>query len=128
MSIEFKAIRRRNPQNTQEEKLKFYPQICNTEKVDLDKMCNDISRTTSLNPLAIKQVLLALEYQIPEYIEKGYSVEIKGIGTIYPSIKGLPSETEKEVNTKKIVKAYLNFRPAKRLKEAIRQVSFKRVK
>ena len=91
-------------------------------------MCRDISNTTSLNPLAIKQVLIALEFQIPKYIEQGYSVEIHGIGTIYPSIKGLPSETEKEVNAKKIEKAYLNFRPAKLLKRAIRFVDFKKAK
>ena len=63
MCIEFKAIRRRNPQNTKENKLKFYPQVCNTKKIDLDQMCKDISNTTSLNPLAIKQVLIALEFQ-----------------------------------------------------------------
>ena len=57
MSIEFKAIKRRNPQNSKEQKPKFYPHVCNTQKIDLDKMCKDISDTTSLDPFAIKQVL-----------------------------------------------------------------------
>lgn len=126
MSVEFKAIKRRNPLNNKEETQKFYPQICNTEKIDTDRICHDISKTTSLNPIAIKQVLVALECQLPFYIENGCSVDIKGIGTIYPAIKGLPSENEQEVNFKKIEKAYLNFRPAKRLKQAIKHVENKR--
>ncbi|MDQ2177178.1 DNA-binding domain-containing protein [Marinifilum sp. D714] len=128
MSIEFKALPIRNPNLRKNAKAKYYPQICRTRKIDIEKMCNDISRNTSLNEHAIRHVLFALESQIANYMEEGYSVDIPGIGIIYPSISGEPSDTPEGVKADKIKKVNIKFRPAKRLKQAIKHVEFKKVK
>jgi len=128
MSIEFKALSIHNPNLRKNEKPKYYPQICRTKKIDIKKMCKDISRNSSLNEHAIRHVLFALESQIADYLKKGCSIDIPGIGTIYPSISGEPSETPEEVRSDKIKKVNINFRPAKRLKEAIKHAEFKKVK
>lgn len=85
MAIEFKAIQINNPQINKKQEAKFYPRIYNTKKIDLEKMCTDICRNTSLNALTIKHVLIAVEYQIESYVESGHSIELPGIGIIYPS-------------------------------------------
>lgn len=61
-------------------------------------------------------------------MKEGYSVDIPGIGSIYPSISGELSDTSGEVKADKIKKVNINFRPAKRLKEAIKHLEFKKVK
>lgn len=128
MSIEFKVLPMINPNLKSDQKPKYYPRICNTKKITLEKMCKDISKNSSLNELTIKHVLLALEYQIADYLKEGYSVNLPGIGIIYPSISGEPSDSPENVTPDKIKKANINFRPAKGLKQAIRQVRFKKVK
>ncbi|MDE5421151.1 HU family DNA-binding protein [Ancylomarina sp. DW003] len=127
MTIEFKAVQINNPQINKKQEAKFYPRIYNTQKIDLEKMCTDICRSTSLNALTIKHVLVAMEYQIADYMQNGNSVNLPGIGTIYPSISGNPSETIEEVNADDIKKVNINFRPSKKLKKAVRLVKFKKV-
>ncbi|WP_425593914.1 hypothetical protein [Marinifilum flexuosum] len=51
-----------------------------------------------------------------------------GVGTIFPSISGEQSNTSTEVKADKIKEVNIKFSPAKRLKQAIKHVAFRKAK
>ena len=127
MSIEFKAVRRPRPGVKNGKDYKYYPQIYNTKKVDFETLVRDITSRSSLNEVTVVHVVTALEYYIADCLTEGRSVELPGIGVIYPSIKGTSADTAKQVSKKNITNVHINFRPGKRLKKAIKQADLKKV-
>nr|WP_321450796.1 HU family DNA-binding protein [uncultured Carboxylicivirga sp.] len=127
MAIEITSKIFKNSLNKATKKPKYYPSVAHAKKIEFEKLCDDISSQSSLNAVHIQHVLLALRFQIENYLENGYRVELPGIGIFFPSVTGVPSNTPEEVNKKKIKNIKLHFRPANNLKKALQRAPCKMV-
>lgn len=124
--IEFKAVANKSNLQNDEQKTLYYPRVCNSIKIEPDRLIKDLCQNSSLNPISAKHVLFGLEYLLEEYMKRGYRVELPGIGIISPSIKGTPAESPSKLSSRNITSTHINFIANKRLKNALKKVDFKK--
>jgi len=125
MSVKFKAVSRKNPQDLTAPE-KFYARAIADGEVDLDTLAQMISDQNTVTETDCYAVLIALEKNIISELEQGRIVKLGRLGTFQVGISsdGLP--TAYEVTSNSIVKTRINFRPGKKMKAFLKTVTFKK--
>jgi predicted histone-like DNA-binding protein len=126
MSISFKAVKRPTPGIKNTGKGLWYPTICDREKIDLNRILDDLQTRHNIHRATTIHVLKALEYYVAEKLKDGHSIHLDTFGILAPTLEGTPSETEKKVTAKNIRKVNIRFRAGKTLREALQSVSFQK--
>lgn len=81
MSLKYKVVQLVNPAKREEPK-KFYAQLAESGRVDLDEIANSISETsTTVSHIDVHAVLLALTDELLKRLERGESVHIGKLTT-----------------------------------------------
>lgn len=124
--MKFKVVQKTNPQNVTAEK-KWYAQIVTDGEVSMQELVDEIEKFSALSEPDIRGVIIALENVVQKKLAEGKIVRFEQLGTLYPSLSSDPSDTEDGVTSANIKNVRVNYRPGKRIIDAMRNVTKKRV-
>lgn len=127
MAILFTAVGITNPVQTDAPML-YYPRAIQTDEIDLETLSEHISQSTTLTEADCQAVIYALVHNISKELQQGKIVRLGHLGSFQISIKGTPSPTPGEVNSKNIESASIIYRPGKRFKDMLKKLEFIRKK
>ena len=125
MSVKFKAVHRRNPMDSAAAE-KFYAKAIADGEVDLDTLAQMISDQNTVTEADCYAVLISLEKNIITELSQGRIVKLGRLGTFQVSISSEGMPTAEEVSSSAIIKTRINFRPGKRMRSFLKDVSFKK--
>lgn len=124
--MKYKVVQKTNPQNVTAEK-KWYAQIVTDGEVSMQELVDEIEKFSALSEPDIRGVIIALENVVQKKLAEGKIVRFEQLGTLYPSLSSDPSDTEDGVTSANIKNVRVNYRPGKRIIDAMRNVTKKRV-
>ena len=125
MAIKFKTQSRKNPQDLTAPE-KFYAAAIADGDVDLDRLAELISYQCTVTETDCYAVLLALEHNIIGELGQGRIVKLGRLGNFQVGISSKGSDTAAEVAASAITKSRILFRPGKKLRSMLNDVSFKK--
>ena len=125
MAIKFKTQSRKNPQDLTAPE-KFYAAAIADGNVDLDRLAELISYQCTVTETDCYAVLLALEHNIIGELGQGRIVKLGRLGNFQVGISSKGSDTASEVSATTITKSRILFRPGKKLRSMLNDVSFKK--
>ena len=125
MAIKYKVLPRKNPQDLLAPE-KFYASAIADGDVDLDRLAELISYQCTVTETDCYAVLLALEHNIIGELGQGRIVKLGRLGNFQVGISSEGKETAAEVSSTAITKSRILFRPGKRLRSMLSEVSFKK--
>ena len=125
MPIKFKTQSRKNPQDLTAPE-KYYAAAVADGNVDLDRLAELISYQCTVTETDCYAVLLALEHNIIGELGQGRIVKLGRLGNFQVCISSKGSDTAAEVSATAITKSRILFRPGKKLRSMLNDVSFKK--
>jgi len=125
MAIKYKVLPRKNPQDTTAPE-KFYAAAIADGNVDLDRLAELISYQCTVTETDCYAVLMALEHNIIGELGQGRIVKLGRLGNFQVGISSTGSETAADVSATSITKSRILFRPGKKLRSMLSEISFKR--
>lgn len=125
--MKFKAVEKINPQKPDEPK-KWYAQIVTDGEASVDEIVKEIEKFSALSEPDIRGVIIGLENVIQSKLADGKIVRFDRLGSLYPSLSSAPSDTEEGVTAANIKSVKVNYRPGKRIMDAMINVQKKKVK
>lgn len=125
MAIKFKILPRKNPQDLSAPE-KFYATAIADGTVDLDRLASLISYQSTLTEIDCYAVLLALEHNIIDELSQGRIVQLGRLGNFQVGLSSAGSDTAEEVSATAIRNTRILFRPGKKLRAMLSDVSFKK--
>lgn len=125
MSVKYKVLPRKNPQDITAPE-KFYAAAIADGEVDLDKLAEQISYQCTVTESDCYAVLLSLERNIISELEQGRIVKLGRLGNFQIGLSSEGKETSEEVSVSAIKKARILFRPGKRLRLLLNDLSFRK--
>jgi predicted histone-like DNA-binding protein len=125
MAIKYKVLPRKNPQDLLAPE-KFYASAIADGDVDLDRLAELISYQCTVTETDCYAVLLALEHNIIGELGQGRIVKLGRLGNFQVGISSEGKDTAAEVSSTAIRKSRILFRPGKRLRSMLSEVSFKK--
>ena len=126
MSVKFKVVSRRNPQDIAAPE-KFYANAIGDGETDLDVLARAISIQCTVTEADCYAVLVSLESNIINELEQGRIVKLGRVGSFQVGISSEGKVTAEEVNSNAIIKNRIRFRPGKRLRSFLKDVTYKKV-
>ncbi|MBA4275984.1 HU family DNA-binding protein [Flavobacterium sp.] len=125
MAIKFKPQSRKNPQDLTAPE-KFYAAAVADGNVDLDRLAELISYQCTVTETDCYAVLLALEHNIIGELGQGRIVKLGRLGNFQVGISSKGSDSAAEVSATTITKSRILFRPGKKMRSMLSDVSFKK--
>lgn len=125
--MKFKAVEKINPRKPEEPR-KWYAQIVTDGETTIDEIVKEIEKFSALSDPDIHGVIIGLENVVQDKLAAGKIVRFERLGSLYPSLSSGPSDTEEEVTAENIKQVKVNFRPGKRILDAMRSVQKRKVK
>ena len=125
MAIKYKVLPRKNPQDLLAPE-KFYASAIADGDVDLDRLAELFSYQCTVTETDCYAVLLALEHNIIGELGQGRIVKLGRLGNFQVGLSSEGKETAAEVSSNAITKSRILFRPGKRLRSMLSEVSFKK--
>ena len=125
MPIKFKTQSRKNPQDLTAPE-KFYATAIADGNVDLDRLAELISYQCTVTETDCFAVLMALEHNIIGELSQGRIVKLGRLGNFQVGISTTGSDTAAEVSATAITKSRILFRPGKKLRSMLNDVTFKK--
>lgn len=124
MSVFYKVVRRRNPQDS-EMPDKFYAKNVAMGEITVGKLTERIARISTASRGDIFLVLTALVDEVADCLENGQTVRLGELGSMRLSVSSSGEEELSKVSAQNIRKARIIFTPGVGLKERIGRVNFK---
>lgn len=125
MSIKFKILPRRNPQDITAPR-KFYAAAVADGSADLDRLAALISYQCTVTESDCYAVLLALEHNVISELGEGRIVKLGRLGNFQVGVSSEGKTTAEEVNASAITKNRILFRPGKRMRALLDSVSYRK--
>ena len=125
MSIKYKVLPRKNPRDIAAPE-KFYAAAIADGETDLDKLAEQISYQCTVTESDCYAVLLSLERNIISELEQGRIVKLGRLGNFQIGVSSQGKDTAAEVTSGAIVKTRILFRPGKRLRSLLKDLSFRK--
>ena len=125
MSVKYKVLPRKNPQDLLAPE-KFYAAAIADGETDLDKLAEQISYQSTVTESDCYAVLLSLERNIISELEQGRIVKLGRLGNFQIGVSSEGKDTAAEVTSGAIVKTRILFRPGKRLRSLLKDLSFRK--
>ena len=125
MSVKYKVLPRKNPQDLLAPE-KFYAAAIADGETDLDKLAEQISYQCTVTESDCYAVLLSLERNIISELEQGRIVKLVRLGNFQKGVSSEGKDTAAEVTSGAIVKTRILFRPGKRLRSLLKDLSFRK--
>lgn len=125
MAIKFKILQRKNPRDISAPE-KYYAAAIADGDVNLDRLAELISYQCTVTETDCYAVLLALEHNIIGELGQGRIVKLGRLGNFQVGISSKGSDTAADVSVATITKSRILFRPGKKLRSMLNDVSFKK--
>ena len=125
MSVKFKAVSRKNPQDLTAPE-KFYARAIADGEVNLDTLAQMISDQNTVTETDCYAVLISLEKNIIAELAQGRIVKLGRLGTFQVGVSSEGETTAEEVASTSIIKSRINFRPGKRMQIFLKTVTYKK--
>ena len=126
MSIKFKVLPRKNPQDLLAPE-KFYAAAIGDGETDLETLAEMISYQCTVTESDCYAVLLSLEHNIVKQLEQGRIVKLGRLGNFQVGISSEGMTTAAEVSAAAITKNRILFRPGKKLRRLLSEMSYRKV-
>lgn len=126
MAIKYKVLPRKNPQDLLAPE-KFYASAIADGEVDLDRLAELISYQCTVTETDCYAVLKALEHNIIGELGQGRIVKLGWLGNFQVGISSEGKAVAEEVSSMAVTKKRILFRPGKKLRSMLNEISFKKV-
>lgn len=128
MPIKFKVVKRAQSGVKGGGLAKYQAVATGRDMIDTYELARIISERCTLRTSDVRGVLVALSELIPEMLLNGLSVQLQDIGILSTSLDCPLKDTPEVINEYTIKGLRVQFRADKRLKDLLRDCSFKRDK
>lgn len=125
MAVKYKVLPRKNPQDAMAPE-KYYAAAIADGDVDLDRLAELISYQCTVTASDCYAVLLSLEHNIIGELGQGRIVKLGRLGNFQVGISSVGKDTESEVSANAITKSRILFRPGKKLRTMLNDLSFRK--
>ena len=125
MSIKYKTIERKNPQDRTLD-AKYYAAVVANGSVDFETLAEMISEQSALSESDCLALLNILEVNIIRELKQGRIVRLGKLGNFQISLSSKGFETEGEVSAEGITNTRILFRPAVKLRTMLKNLKFSR--
>lgn len=128
MSIKYTVIERGEPGVAGGGKKKWYAQVKTDGETTIDDLVDEIEKFSALSEADIRGVIIALENVIQKELANGKIIRLDKLGSFYPSLSSEGAVSEAEFNVSLIKGAKVNYRPGKRINDALSVATFTKEK
>ncbi|WP_421752747.1 HU family DNA-binding protein [Croceimicrobium sp.] len=125
MSVQFKVIQRKNPQDFSAAPL-HYALAVRGQKVDLDGLSALISDGSTVRQNDVYAVLIGMVNAIIHELQNGRVVQLGKLGSFAISISAEGRQSDEEVTAATIKKSRILYRPQKELQDMLKTLKFER--
>ena len=125
MSVKYKVLPKKNPRDLVAPE-KYYANAIGDGEVNLDTLAEMISYQCTVTESDCYAVLISLEKNIISELGQGRIVKLGRLGNFQIGISSEGKETPEEVNASSITKTRVLFRPGKRLRSLLNDLSFRK--
>lgn len=127
MPIKYNVIERGQPGVAGGGDKKWYAVAVNDGEITTDDLSKQIEKFSALSEADIRGVIIALENVIQENLANGKIIRLDKLGSFYPSLSSNGAETKEKFDASLIKNAKVNYRPGKRISDALKTATFKKV-
>lgn len=128
MSIKYKLTQRGEPGVRGGGTKKWYAIMATDGELTIDDLTKSIERFSALSEADIRGVIIALENVIQDALANSKIVRLEKLGSLYPGISSSGTDKKEDFNAKtNIRRTKVNYRPGKRISDAIKNAGFQRV-
>ena len=127
MSIKYKVVEKAEPGVVGGGVKKWYAAAINDGELAIDDLVSQIEKFSALSEADIRGVIIALENVIQEGLANGKIIRLDKLGSFYPSLSSGSSLTQEDFTSSLIKGAKVNYRPGKRISDALRTATFKKI-
>ena len=126
MSVLFKSVKRKNPQDITAPE-KYYAMAIANGTTDLKQLATMVATQSTVSAADCYAVLIALEANIITEMQQGKIVRLGEIGSFQLGISALGKDTIEEVTVSSIKKAKINFRPGEGLRNMLKTLTYTKI-
>ncbi len=126
MSVKFKVLPRKNPRDLEAPE-KFYAAAIADGEVDLEGLAQMIAYQCTVTDSDCYAVLIALEHNIVNELKQGRIIKLGRLGNFQVGLSSDGKDFSEDVTASSIRKNRVLFRPGKRLRSMLRDVSYRKV-
>lgn len=128
MSIKYRVVEKTEPGVTGGGTKKWYATVKADGELTIDDLVGQIENFSSLSEADIRGVIIALENVIQKELTNGKIIRLDKLGSFSPSLSSNGASTEQDFNSSFIKEAKVNYRPGKRISDALKIATFTKVK
>ena len=114
--MQYKVVTRKNPINKTK---KFYPALVSPQPVDKTKIIERIEKRCTLASADVKAVLDALEVELIDCLQEGWSVRLGDFGSFRVSLRTKGKDKPEDVQAEHILSTHVVFTPSTRIRRAL---------
>lgn len=126
MSIKYKLIEKAEPGIPGGGIKKWYASIITDGELTIDDLTKQIEKFSSLSEADIRGVIIALENVIQQQLTDGKIIRLDKLGSFYPSLSSEGVFQKEDFTVSKIKWAKVNYRPGKRINNALQTATFRK--
>jgi len=127
MPIKYNVIEKTQPGIAGGGTKKWYATVANDGELTVDDITKQIEKFSALSEADIRGVIIALENVIQDSLANGKIIRLDKLGSFYPSLSSSGAATEEEFDVSFIRGARVNYRPGKRISNALKTAVFKKI-
>lgn len=128
MPIKYTVIERGEPGVTGGGTKRWYAQVKTEGEMSIDDLVKEIEKFSALSEADIRGVIIALENVIQKELANSKIIRLDKLGSFYPSLSSGGAESEDKFNVNLIKGAKVNYRPGKRITDALNTATFTKEK
>lgn len=125
MSVKFQVVPRKNPRDLEAPE-KFYAAAIADGEVDLERLAEMIAYQCTVTDSDCYAVLTALEHNIVNELKQGRIIKLGRLGNFQVGLSSDGKAFPEEVNASSIRKNRVLFRPGKRLRSMLNDLSYRK--
>lgn len=126
MSIKYNLIEKGRPGVVGGGPKKWYASIVTDGEVTIDDVVKQIEKFSALSEADIRGVVIAVENVILDQLVQGKIIRLDKLGSFYPSLSSAGVEKQEDFTVANIKGAKVNYRPGKRISDALSTATFKK--
>ena len=126
MPIKYKLAQKSQPGVAGGGAKKWYAAVANDGELTVDDLVKQIEKFSALSEADIRGVIIALENVIQDQLANGKIIRLDKLGSFYPSLASEGVVKEEDFTVANIKSAKVNYRPGKRISNALSTATFKK--
>lgn len=126
MPIKYKLMQKAQPGVAGGGTKKWYAAAATDGELTVDDLAKLIEKFSALSEPDIRGVIIAMENVIVDQLVQGKIIRMDKLGSFYPSLSSEGVSKEEDFTVANIKNAKVNYRPGKRISNALSTASFKK--